>query len=237
MKKFLLLATLAASMLTAKADDFSQYFKVTCDGTELTNGQTLTIDYYYDDYVREDPSILDDDPDYDEFEYMSQASLVATNMKNSSQKIKYALQRISPTLEESPLGGPAGYYQLCYKFNDHPGSCTGAMGSDPVVTSPDNIDPVSAGGYIQMDVDQTTILDFSPATFQLDLSVANVPGAEATFYIKFTHQKDITLAVDKVEVADQTEKYFNLQGIRVANPEKGNIYVVRKGSKVYKKIF
>lgn len=234
MKKFLLLATLAASMVTAKADDFSQYFKVTCDGTEYTNGQTVTIDTYYDEYYLETPEEITPDT---EFEYMSQASIIATNISNSSQKLNYTLKRNIPTLEESPLGGPAGYYQLCYRFNDHAGNCTGAMESDPIVKSPADIEPIAAGGYLQMDVDQTAILDFTPATFQLDLSVSNVPGAEATFYITFTHQKDITLAVDKIEAAEQPEVYFNLQGIRVTNPEKGNIYVVRKGSKVYKKMF
>lgn len=234
MKKFLLLAAVTATMVTAKADDFSQYFKVTCEGTEFTNGQTVTIDTYYDEYYLETPEEITPDT---EFEYMSQASILATNITNSSQKLKYSLKRNIPTLEESPLGGPAGYYQLCYRFNDNDGNCTGPMESDPVVTSPADINPVSAGGYMQMDVDQTDIKDFSPATFQLDLSVTNVPGAEATFYIAFTHKKDITLAVDRIEAADQPEVYLNLQGIRVANPEKGNIYVVRKGAKAYKKVF
>ena len=35
--------------------------------------------------------------------------------------------------------------------------------------------------------------------------------------------------------ADDTEAtYFTLQGVRVAQPESGNIYVVRKGDKAFK---
>lgn len=36
---------------------------------------------------------------------------------------------------------------------------------------------------------------------------------------------------------DATEEYYNLQGIRIAEPQKGIIYIVRKGSKVSKAIF
>jgi len=39
-----------------------------------------------------------------------------------------------------------------------------------------------------------------------------------------------------IEVNDTHEaaQYYNLQGIRVSNPIKGNIYIVKRGNKTYK---
>lgn len=51
-------------------------------------------------------------------------------------------------------------------------------------------------------------------------------------------KKGTTTAVDEVEVEDEDVKaeYYNLQGIRVMNPEKG-VYIVKKGNKVSKVAF
>lgn len=43
-------------------------------------------------------------------------------------------------------------------------------------------------------------------------------------------------AVAEAETADAPAEYFNLQGIRVANPEAGQLYIVRQGNKVSKVI-
>ena len=44
-------------------------------------------------------------------------------------------------------------------------------------------------------------------------------------------------AVDGImDDADATPEYYNLQGIRIARPEPGQIHVVRKGAKTYKAI-
>lgn len=43
-------------------------------------------------------------------------------------------------------------------------------------------------------------------------------------------------AVDGIEVENAPAEYFTLQGVRVDNPEAGQIYIVRKGNKTYKVI-
>ncbi|MDE6158120.1 MAG: hypothetical protein K2F78_08290 [Muribaculaceae bacterium] len=46
--------------------------------------------------------------------------------------------------------------------------------------------------------------------------------------------------VDDVTVADGDDapaEYYTLQGVRVAEPAKGNVYIVRKGAKAFKVIF
>lgn len=46
-------------------------------------------------------------------------------------------------------------------------------------------------------------------------------------------QPDTTTAVEAIEAADEEAVYFNMQGMRVNNPEKG-LYIVKKGNKVAK---
>ncbi|MBQ1267937.1 MAG: hypothetical protein IIY03_00410, partial [Muribaculaceae bacterium] len=44
-----------------------------------------------------------------------------------------------------------------------------------------------------------------------------------------------TVGIEGIE-AEQEAEYFNLQGIRVSNPTKGELYIVRKGNKIIKSI-
>ena len=59
-----------------------------------------------------------------------------------------------------------------------------------------------------------------------------------TFHsMQYIEQDQIT-AVDEIGIdfndADTPKEYYNLQGMRVENPQAGNIYIVKKGSKVSK---
>lgn len=54
---------------------------------------------------------------------------------------------------------------------------------------------------------------------------------EGILWIQF----DGTNGIDSVEMS-QTPVYYNLQGIEVANPQSGSIYIVRRGAKVTKEI-
>lgn len=69
------------------------------------------------------------------------------------------------------------------------------------------------------------------------------PGGEKAAYrwflrnVKVTAGTDISTGFAGIEVDDNApEVYYNLQGMRVDNPENG-VYIVRKGNKVSKKIF
>lgn len=44
-----------------------------------------------------------------------------------------------------------------------------------------------------------------------------------------------TVGIEGIE-AEQEAEYFNLQGLPVANPEKGELYIVKRGTKVSKTI-
>lgn len=60
----------------------------------------------------------------------------------------------------------------------------------------------------------------------------NIPGDKSDAEVLFT-AKDT--AVKALNVAEGEAEYFNLQGVRVANPENG-LYIVRKAGKVTKEV-
>ena len=55
-----------------------------------------------------------------------------------------------------------------------------------------------------------------------------------TFNIKFNYKGND--AIDGIEADNAAAEYYNLQGVKVANPEKGGMYIVRRGSMVSKEI-
>lgn len=55
-----------------------------------------------------------------------------------------------------------------------------------------------------------------------------------TFNIKFNYTGNN--AIDGIEADNAAAEYYNLQGVKVANPEKGGMYIVRRGAKVSKEI-
>ena len=55
-----------------------------------------------------------------------------------------------------------------------------------------------------------------------------------SFNIKFNYTGNN--AIDGIEADNAVAEYYNLQGVKVANPEKGGMYIVRRGAKVSKEI-
>lgn len=228
MKKILLLAAIAASSITASAASFGDYFALTYEEQALENGQTLTVATYWDPILKEYPEM--NIPGYTP-SYMAQAKIKATNIYDEAMDIAFVLTCVDNATEK---------FQLCYEFDSAPGNCLGPKNGK--VTSPDNLDSIDPdGGYIIMDVDQTSFTDLTPVTMKLDLYVTEggdkIEGTDTTVYIQFTHESDITAAVNGIQAENGSEEYFNLQGIRVTQPERGNIYIVRTGSKISKRIF
>lgn len=69
-----------------------------------------------------------------------------------------------------------------------------------------------------------------PGTYDVTLAVARYNTTLQLYPIAYAPHSD---SVDSIEVADEAVEYFNLQGVRVANPENG-LYIRRQGSKVSK---
>lgn len=233
MKKLLLIAAVAASTATMSAETFSDFFKLTCGDQVIENGQTIIDSNYYDEYAEFGiPGVTN---------LVSQVKLKATNVAGESMDINCVMARTQPQISEQfpSMGSALGFFKLCYDFSNRPGTCLN-IGEDNQISSKDAI-IVDPDEYILFDMEQCGFTDLAQTTFKLDLWVTEggekVAGTDCTVYVNFTHETDITAAVDGVEVDAAPAEYFNLQGVKVAHPEKGGIYIVRKGSKVTKQLF
>lgn len=223
MKKFLLLAALAASSIGMNAETFDTFFKLTYEDQVIENGQTVTDNTYFDEYAEVGL------PGFTKF--VSIATIIATNVYDEAMDLAFVLSCVDNKTES---------FQLCYAYENGFGNCLTARNGS--VTSPSTLPSIDIDGYLKMDIHEVDITDFtSSTTFKLDMYVTEggekIAGTDATVYIKFTHESDITAGVGSISAENGPEEYFNLQGIRVAQPERGNIYIVRNGSKVSKRLF
>ena len=75
-------------------------------------------------------------------------------------------------------------------------------------------DEDNPGNYIEVPLDMTTVIELPAAV------VASVKGIE----------------VDEVDVNAPT-RYFNLQGVEISAPAKGEVVIVKKGGKAVKTVF
>lgn len=57
-----------------------------------------------------------------------------------------------------------------------------------------------------------------------------------TLHFTLLFDRSASTSVGSIEASDAPAVYYNMQGIQVANPEVGQIYIVRKGDKVSKVI-
>lgn len=231
MKKLLLIAALAASTATMCAETFSDFFKLTYGDQVIENGQTVSNGMFYDPIVMEYPELAGVFPP----SYEAKAAIKATNVYDDSMNITCVLTRTQPAIsDEFPAAGsPIGLFQLCFELSNAPGNCISEFPAELPIILPEE--------FIIMEIEQKQFTDLTPTTYKLDLWVTEggekVNGTDCTIYLNFTHENDITAAVDGVEVDAAPAEYYNLQGVKVAQPEKGGIYIVRKGSKVTKQLF
>ncbi len=228
MKKFLLTATLAAAFSCAYADVYSDALKVTIGDKVVQNGETVNVDQYYDEiymlYPEEGP----------QGEFDAVIHPVVTNISSEIQNVEIALTRTAPEItDELPaMGSPLGFFQLCFKLSSGQENCLNIMNN---VCSISNLDIPVAGNMI-LDVDQKSFTELTPVTLKLDVTLLGETDP-FTVYFNFTHTQDITLGVDGVEAESASAEYFNLQGCKVSDPVKGQIYIVKKGAKAFKQVF
>lgn len=70
-------------------------------------------------------------------------------------------------------------------------------------------------------------------TFEGTIVITLPEEEKAELEVEF--KQGVFSGVEAIEVAEGEAQYFNLQGVRVANPENG-LYIVRQGSKVTKQV-
>lgn len=232
MKKFLLGAALVAVCASASAEDFSNLFKITYKGETIENGQTVTDSYYYDPILVDYPELAGDDWNGD---YESKAEIFATNISDEPQRLEFRLQYVTPTVDEFNANSALGYPSLCFYSESGEANCL-PNPYDFSSEMPQNA--VSAEEYMRMDVDHMSFTDLTPVTVKLEMRVMDEGKeiANAYIFVNFTNKTDITMAVEGIQ-AESSSEFYTIQGMRVAEPQKGQIYIERKGSKISKRIF
>lgn len=229
MKKLLLLSALAATFASAYATDFTDVFALTYDGKPIANGETVTVKEYVDWYAEYK------DMDFYEPDLEAEVKILATNITDIPRLVSCEVTRIKPTVEEFPsVGSVIGNYTLCYGYSFAFGNCLMVEGNKITFNGKDAIDHDQ---YIEFDIHNAGFTDLRPITLQLDVWASGEDGdtETSTIFITFTHEID-TSGVDAVE-ADSVAEYYTISGTRVAEPQKGGLYIVRKGSNVTKIIF
>lgn len=227
MKKLLLLAALAASFTSAYADAFSDVFTLSYNDQPVANGETIVIDNYLNEWY--DPQYPDDPANW-----AALAQIKATNKSDSSTELSFILTVESPTEDAFfDKKNKYGTLQVCYTPEIGTGNCFGgATKNNPYISK--SIGKVFPGSYVLFDIDQKGFENMDPVTLKFELNFDDESGV---VYIKFNHLKDITMGVNDIVAESAPTEYYNLQGVRVSEPQKGNLYIVRSGKKVSKRLF
>lgn len=231
MKKLLLLSALCLGAFAAKAD-YSDYFRAYYEGQEIANGSTITCShheeswgyYIYDANVNFINEIDSEIPCYVTVEYTGTPS-----QEQVDQEI----------LDENDEIYYWGLFQVCYGYLNGNSISGGSCTNPPVAAMlPANdvknyywqahlnfCDPAVTSSYTMV-VTPCLGDGVQPGEYE--------PIDEDAFRVTvvFTPEE---AGIDGIEVDNQAPVYYNLQGVRVANPENG-LYIVKRGDKVTKQL-
>ncbi|MDE5585731.1 MAG: hypothetical protein K2I92_05220 [Muribaculaceae bacterium] len=217
MKKFYTVKSLAVVAFALMANvAFGQNLKITADGNPVANGDVLDVPYEVEDLSY---------PEYNYFNY--------TYTWNPHLQAATEAGTAELTVTVTSVNNTAGF-QICW-----PSSCHQVnSGAEVKVTGDIKTTPVD------LQIDKVTTIE------EMDKEPENkLPTEGGTVKVKFecgSETMEITVnavLADKNGVganiadADSPTQYYTIQGVRVAEPQKGQLYIERKGGKVTKKVF
>ena len=231
MKKLLLLSALALGAMSASAQSFGDYFKVTFEGKEVTNGETITVTT----------------PEYsDEWGDAWAAHIGVINLENEFRPVYGEAVYVKPATKSELLSEENGARaQICFSgAHNGLGNCLGNGNEYQLGSTFVNIPAAGVDTFewaVDLNYDMANLKN--PVTMKLNMFAANgdgedqssceiIDGTEFTVTIVFGDEG----GVDAIGTENGAAEYFNLQGVRVANPEKG-LYIVKQGGKVTKRVF
>lgn len=203
------IAMMAFAMIANIA--FGQNLKVTSNGTPVSNNDVIEIPYVYEDYSY---------PELDMYlyEYMWEPNL-AVSVSSGSETL---------TITVSSADNNDGF-MLCW-----PGSCVDRKPGDSVSstgtvnTEPQHVDLHKDESFTSKDQvpTETTVIkvNFATSTENMEITVKCLPSAENSVGENFAD-------------SNVAPEYYTIQGIRVNEPQKGQLLIERKGNKVTKRIF
>lgn len=205
MKKFLLSAALVAATIGANAAAFEFEY----EGAKVENGGTVTVTKW----------ILDDE-DAEKMPTLASRQDGDVNVKNLSGG------NLELTFDLTPVEVADGAaIQFCYDINESfIGNCWENHTGNKLTLKAD-------------DVFNAQLHYTAPerAAYKSSYTL-KVSGAGETQSITIVFDTTGTGAVEGIEVENNVPaEYYNLNGVRVNNPEKG-IYIVKRGEKVTKEV-
>lgn len=227
MKKSLLFCAIAACAFTANAND---YFTVKFNGQEIENGATIEGHA--------------GDPLYGKFIYDAEINVI-----NKIDAPRFMMGNLyytgNPTMEEAKADmAKWGSLQICYANGGVAGNdnnCTALF--EPVgenwASGGTGIMPASSISdkflwQIHNTMVSTEVASEYKFVFVMydgeSADSKQIPESEFTLNVVFDKNK---VAVEGIEAENAPAEYFNMQGVRVAEPENG-LYIVRRGQKVSK---
>lgn len=228
MKKSLLFCALAACAFTASAND---YFTVKYEGKEIESGATIEG--------------TAGDPLYGKLIYSADIEVVS-----KINEPRFAMGNVyytgKPTMDEAKSDMATwGSLQVCFAnggVNGDENNCTALF--DPVgenwATGGTSIIPSSSFDKFEWQIHGTMISADVASEYQFIFYIYD--GADeqskqiedSKFVVNIIFDKNKT-GVEAIEGVEAEAQYFDLQGRRVAAPEKG-IYLVKRGNKVAKEV-
>lgn len=225
MKKSLLFAAFALAAATASAD-YTEYFTVSYHGEPVANGATIVVSQP----EREENGMMD---------YLPHINVEFTNL-DAEEPTWFGGSYWYDTPGRDECIGTAS---ICSNANCYPANA-----------NPDNIGELEALDILLGDdaFEWQPHLEKVPAdkkftqTYRLTMCVKEeniintagdveylpIEGSEFTMYIKYTNEGN---AIGEIDVETAAPEYFNLQGVKVAEPENG-LYIVKRGAKVSKEM-
>lgn len=214
MKKILLaFAALAVSSSLAVADDYKVWIGTELENYQVTNfaevqeGQEITIKPEVADYGGAG-----------QIECL--AYIKAENNTDQATTINVKLEKVY----DNNVGADDKQFQTCIGMcgsNPFEHSCAVAANSS---TSGGMGDHMGYSIFYQGTAPEVTF----DAKFNCTITVGTLVR-----HITLLYTSNST-AVETIETAGAQAEYYNLQGVRVSEPQKGQIYIMRKGSEVRK---
>lgn len=211
MKKIYMIKTMAVCALALLANTvFAQNLQVTSNGNPVSNGDVIELPYEFEDYSI--PGVLE----FYEYKWDPQIE-VASSEDNTSLTI---------TLSSSENNDG---FELCW-----PGACvprgegesvssTGIIGPELEYVSIHKSESFSTKDEVPTDAPTINIF-FKTSSETLEMTVKCLLSDGNAVGENFAD----TIA---------TPEYFTIQGVKIAAPQKGQLCIERKGSKVTKRIF
>ncbi len=205
--KFKSVAALSLALLANVA--FAQDLKVTSNGNPVSNGDIIDVECVFEDYTQD-------------FGFFYLNCVWDPNLEVSTSEGSTTLNVTLSKVDNLPS------FEICW-----PDQCINfgpdgtAKTSGTISTTPETVD-------IHIIEQVTDENDSSLGGGMSKVYLTSSAGA-----LEFT-LKALPVSLGSVgeNIADnKVSEYYTIQGVRVAEPQKGQLYIVRKGSKVAKHIF